>query len=203
LEEVLLMMYAKVEHGSVVRAAKRPDWRGDDGMPLTDAELAARGWLPVQDERPEHNADTHRLVRNTATQWIAGDDFVTMTWTVQPLARDQIVSRIMDERARRLSLGFDYDFGDERGVHRVGTTEADLRGWDEVSTASQALIAIGAPGATLNIVTDTGPVAVTALEWQQVLVAAAQHRQPIWAASFAIQAMDPIPVNFRDDELWQ
>lgn len=114
-----------------------------------------------------------------------------------PMARD-----VLAERARRLSLGFDFDFGDARGLHHIGTTEADMRGWDEVSKLASALIALNDTETTITIVTNTGAADVTALEWQTILVAAAQFRQPIWAASFALQAADPIPADFTDDKYW-
>lgn len=113
-----------------------------------------------------------------------------------------MAERVQLERTRRLALGFNYDFTDGRGVHRIGTTEDDLKGWDEVTTVANALIATGSPSGTIAIVTDTGPVTVTAMEWQAVLVAAAAFRQPIWAASFSLQALDPIPADFRDDDWW-
>jgi hypothetical protein len=122
------------------------------------------------------------------------------TVVTRKVHRDQVI----EERSRRLGLGFDYDFGekDPRGVHRIGTTDADLVGWDEVSKIAQAAINLGASDTPITIVTDTGPAIVTALEWQSILVAAGQYRQPIWAASFALQAMDPIPQGFADDKHW-
>ncbi|WP_420408703.1 hypothetical protein [Hoeflea sp.] len=108
---------------------------------------------------------------------------------------------VIQERQRRLALGFDYDFGDARGVHHIGTTPADLAGWDEVTKFSQAALAIS-QDPDISIVTDTGPAIVTATEWQSILLAAAAHRQPIFAASFALQASDPIPANFADDTHW-
>lgn len=109
---------------------------------------------------------------------------------------------IVNERSRRLSLGFDFDFQDERGVHRIGTTDQDMRGWDEVTKGAQAAINLGQPDTTLQIVTNTGPVTVTAMEWQQILAAATQARQPIYSASFALQMMDPIPSDYADDSYW-
>jgi hypothetical protein len=43
---------------------------------------------------------------------------------------------------------------------------------------------------------------VKAIEWQRVLVAAAAFRQPIWTASFALQAMETIPADVTDDRYW-
>lgn len=114
-----------------------------------------------------------------------------------PSAND--VSR---ERDRRLALGFDYDFGDIRGVHRFATTKADMEGWDEVTKASEAMRALGLGSATIGIVTDTGPATVTADEWPAILLAATQYRQPIWQASFVIQSMNPIPDDYAKDSRW-
>ncbi len=112
------------------------------------------------------------------------------------------IDDVAEERSRRLGLGFDYDFGDARGVHRVGTTDADMKGWDEVAKATQAALALNAPETSLNVVTDTGAVAITALEWQRVLLAASAARQPLWAASFVLQAMNPIPADFKENSYW-
>ena len=73
---------------------------------------------------------------------------------------------ILAERGRRLAAGFDYAFGDARGTHRIGTTDADRKGWDEVSTYAGALIDSGDVETKINIVTDTGPCQVTAPEWR-------------------------------------
>lgn len=112
------------------------------------------------------------------------------------------VDDVAAERARRLALGFEYNFGDSRGVHLIATTAADLIGWDEVTKWSNAAIALGTPAATLDILTATGPTTVTALEWQSILLAATAARQPLWAASFVLQAMDPIPADYADNIYW-
>lgn len=109
---------------------------------------------------------------------------------------------VIAERTRRLALGFDYDFEDARGVHHIATSESDMIGWNEVTMAAQALVARGEPAQAIQIVTDTGPCVVTAGEWLDVLVAASAHRQPIWAASFALQAMDPLPTDVTADIFW-
>jgi hypothetical protein len=139
--------------------------------------------------------------------WIASDTaqigwaYDGSTFTA-PTAPAHTVSNVITERQRRLTAGFDYDFADARGVHRIGTTKADLDGWDEVSKAASALVALGLPNQEIGIVTDTGPCNVTAIEWQSVLVGAMQFRQPIFAASFVLQASDPIPQNYADDSNW-
>lgn len=109
---------------------------------------------------------------------------------------------VQAERERRLSAGFDYDFGDGRGVHRIGTTPADMQGWDEVTKVANAALMLS-QAITIDVVTDTGPVAVTPTEWQQILLAATTFRQPIWHGSFALQAMDPIPADYKtNDAYW-
>lgn len=141
--------------------------------------------------------------------WIA-DDEAQIGWTwdgdhfsapAAPEPSPPTVTDVVTDRERRLSLGFDHDFGDERGVHRIGTTEADQKGWSEVTTIAMArqVMSVATP---ILIVTDTGPVEVTPAEWLAVLEAAAAFRQPLWAASFVLQAMDPIPADFADDAYW-
>lgn len=113
-----------------------------------------------------------------------------------------LVEQVRAECARRLAAGFDYDFGDDRGVHRIGTTESDLKGWAEVTDIATAAISLGNSSAQITISTGTGVTSVTALEWQAILIAAGQFRQPLWAASFALQAMSPIPSDFAADSYW-
>lgn len=117
-------------------------------------------------------------------------------------ARQSKIAAIVAERERRLAAGFDYDFGDVRGVHRLATSEPDMRGWDEVTKVANAMLALGDTTSAIGILTETGPADVTALEWQYVLVAAAAFRQPVWAASFALQAMEPMPDDVTDDRYW-
>lgn len=109
---------------------------------------------------------------------------------------------VVAERERRLASGFSYTFDDPRGTHQIGTTAQDMTGWNAVTMLAQAAINLGAPTTSINIVTNTGPVSVTALEWQTVLLAASAFQQPIWAASFALQAASPIPSNYQDDSHW-
>lgn len=129
--------------------------------------------------------------------FIAGGGSVTAYTAPAPTADD-----VAAERTRRMALGFDYNFGAPRGVHHIQTTEADMKGWDEVTTLANALIASGQPNATINILTGTGPTQVTATEWQSVLLAAAAFRQPLWAKSFTLQAMSPIPADYKNDSYW-
>jgi hypothetical protein len=139
--------------------------------------------------------------------WIASDTAqIGDAWDGQaftsPAPLPPTISNVITERQRRLAAGFDYDFADARGVHRIGTTDADMVGWDEVSKAASALVALGLPDQAIAIVTDTGPCNVTAIEWQSILVAAMQFRQPIFAASFVLQYSDPIPQNYADGVNW-
>ena len=112
------------------------------------------------------------------------------------------VDDIVAERERRLALGFNYDFGNGRGVHRIGTTKEDMAGWSEVSTYAGALIDRGDLTTQIPIATDTGTCLVTPPEWRAIEIAAAQFRQPLWTKSFALMAMNPIPASYQEDSWW-
>lgn len=109
---------------------------------------------------------------------------------------------VIAERDRRLAIGFDYDLG-ERGIQHIGTSPDDMRKWmDEVTPLAQSLINIGQPTGEITIATGSGMVVVTAREWQDILLAAASYRQPIYAASFALMTMNNIPTDYVDDRYW-
>lgn len=110
---------------------------------------------------------------------------------------------VIAERERRLALGLDYNFGDSRGIHHIGTTEQDMRKWmDEVTPFAQAYINSGNPNGPILISTETGPVDVTAAEWQMILLAAGAYRQSLFRASFVLQQLSPIPSDYKDDKYW-
>lgn len=134
-----------------------------------------------------------------------GGNVYGKTWTGSAIiSPEPAVDDIVAERDRRLQLGFDYDFGDSRGIHHIGTTEADMRRWmDEVTPLAQAFINRNDPTGSIGIFTETGPVTITAAEWQQILIASAAYRQPLYQASFVLQQMRPIPADFTDDVYWQ
>lgn len=140
--------------------------------------------------------DMRNVLRQAIEIWVESGNAI-IQYPMSPTPED-----VISERTRRLALGFDYDFADQRGVHHIGTTADDMSVWDEVSKGAQASINVGEPNATLNIVTNTGPVIVTAMEFQRILIAATAIRQPIRAASFALQAMHPIPADYAADHYW-
>jgi len=138
--------------------------------------------------------------------WVVdGDDLAVQTvmaFDVAAFLQRYMAAAVQAERERRLALGFSYDFGDERGVHHIGTTPDDMVGWRDVIDYANALVDLGDTTTQIAIVTDTGPALVTAPEWQAVMLQAAQVRQVLWARSFELQAMNPIPANYADDSHW-
>ncbi len=112
------------------------------------------------------------------------------------------IDQVAAERDRRLAAGFHYNFGDSRGTHLIGTTPDDMTKWREVTDAANAAINLNQGSTTIAIVTNTGPCTVTATEWQSILMAAFTFRQPFYAASFTLEATNPIPANYADDSHW-
>ena len=174
--------YAKIVDGKIADRRSKPTADGT--------------WLPVVLERPEIDRDIY----DETVQIIIEPDRVRQVYGSVPKAVTQ--DDVAAERDRRLALGINYDFGDARGVHRIGTTPADLAGWSEVTQYANALIDSGDTTTTIAIVTDTAPCLVTAPEWQAVMLSAAEFRQPLWAASFVLQIQSPIPASYKDDQHW-
>lgn len=126
-------------------------------------------------------------------------------WTVldqRPTPPAPTVSDVRTERDRRLAAGFDYDFEDARGVHTLATTPSDMDKWQEVTDNANALVNLNRGSETINILTETGLVSVTAIEWQSILVGASQFRQPVYQVYFTLKASDPIPADYTDDAHW-
>ena len=165
----------------------------------SEEEIASTGWT-VAPPAPE-TAKGERAVWN-------GEGWDVVSIPAEELAarakerQDEWERVVVAEREGRMALGFDYDFGDERGVHRIGTTEADLRSWDKLSKMASAAIALDMPDTPLGVTTDTGPTLLTAMEWQQVLLAWGLAHQPLFQASFDLQALQPFSVDHTDDQFW-
>ncbi len=115
----------------------------------------------------------------------------------QWLAAVPTAEMLIAEVNRRLSLGFDFDFGDDRGIHHFGTTDADMKRWmQEVTPLAQAAMNMGESDRQIGIKTDTGPTIITASEWWRVLDSAADWRQPLYAAYFTLKALPQIPADY-------
>ena len=107
------------------------------------------------------------------------------------------------EIERRLSLGFDFDFEDERGVHHFGTTTKDMQRWaQEVTPLAQAAMNMGQPDRLIAIKTETGLVSLAASEWWRVLDAATGRRQSLYGSYFALKAMERVPTDYTSDNRW-
>jgi hypothetical protein len=153
----------------------------------------------LRDEEDNLTGETRLTSGNPEMQMVL-DSGVEIAEHAEPAATQADVEA---EQGRRLAEGFDFDFADSRGVHRIGTDEEDMKGWSEVTTIAQALINVGQPNQTISILTNTGPVNVTATEWQQVLLAAAAFRQPIFLGTFSLIMQDPIPEDYKtNDAYW-
>jgi hypothetical protein len=157
------------------------------------AVINGQTWTIPADRIAANDGELPRAVK----AWIDAGNTIAAYSAPAPTVDDVVI-----ERKRRLALGFDYDFQDARGVHHIGTTADDMTGWREVIDYANALVDLGDTSTQIAIVTDTAPSLVTAPEWQAVMLQAAQVRQAIWAKSFALQAMSPIPSDYANDTYW-
>ncbi|CDN51675.1 Hypothetical protein NGAL_HAMBI2427_58960 [Neorhizobium galegae bv. orientalis] len=62
-------------------------------------------------------------------------------------------------------------------------------------------INVGQPSATIGILTQIGRVDITTIEWQMILLAACEYRQPLYQTSFDLQATDRSPGTSRPIQL--
>ena len=120
----------------------------------------------------------------------------------RPKTHEEIIAAVLRERDRRFELGLPYKFPDSRGLHLFATTAEDMKGWADVDRIALRNVAIGKGGAPIDIVTEVGPVTVTSSEWLDVMEAFENLRQPVWAASFELLKMDPIPQDPTDPQYW-
>lgn len=135
-------------------------------------------------------------------------DLVTGKSSTKPYAPSPMTvthGMLSAELDRRLSLGFDFDFKDARGVHHFGTTAKDMERWiQEVTPLAQAAMNMSDPDRLISIKTDTGVTIVSASEWWSVLDAASQWRQPLYAAYFALKSQQDIPQDYAvNDDYWR
>ena len=111
-------------------------------------------------------------------------------------------SWVRQEYERRSSLGFEYDWRDDRGVHIMGTSPEDQKGWEKVTKRANALIARGDVDTTIKIHTNSGRIKVTAPEWQAFNLAYTEFEQELFEKFDALVEMSPIPMDFADDKYW-
>ncbi len=185
------MTIARIDNGAVAELRN---------IDLTDVPVHKRDqWLPLEGEPSSYNGELEYLI---GPEYQVEETRVLQVWRVERRSIEEQREAVIRERARRLALGFDYDFGDARGVHHIGTTEADMIGWDEVTKFTNALINAGDTTTTVGIVTNTGPTQVTPTEWNAILIAAGQFRQPIWQGSFVLQAMEEVPADYASNDAY-
>lgn len=117
-----------------------------------------------------------------------GTDFSEPAPAPEPSRSEtELIDYVEKRRKAKTSIGYNYDFGDARGVHTIGTTVKDRDGWDEVWRLSDSLIKKNQGTATLKIRTDTGETTITASEWPDIQAAGTLYFQPVYDASWTIK----------------
>lgn len=141
----------------------------------------------AQSHVAKHGGFVVEAPTDPASHWLIDMQAETVTLSPPPASEADLLAHVNIVRDQKLATGFDYDFNDGRGVHRIGTTEQDRRGWDEVKAIADAAMQAGSPTQAIEIRTDTGDTQIEAQEWPAIQLAAAQAFQPVWAASWAVK----------------
>lgn len=169
----------------------------DTGIVLQSGDVPRRDCFPpIPDgamitEGVEADPETERIENGKKVPW------------KRPFTQEELLANIERERQRRLTAGFIYDFKDERGKHLIGTTTEDDAGWDRVTKLANAYILSDNPNGEIEIETNTGVVKITAKEWQKILLSRGAFEQPLFAISFRLQKLDPIPQDVDKPEYWE
>lgn len=112
-------------------------------------------------------------------------------------ARNALVESVNVERQRRITVGKFID-----GVHVTGSDE-DARNLMSLSLGAQLRLATGDTETITtfrdgnNVDHDLAPAQLLSL-WQQ----SAEYVSALYAASWALKAMESIPVDFASDAYW-
>lgn len=174
------------------------NWSGDlvsdlSRLPATYG-LNDAGFWPVVDDIPAYDPATETVVAGDLRKDAAGKRFVRQ-WTVEtiPITTDQINA----ERQRRLLAGMDFN-----GIYVTGddTNRANLS-----DLAFGASLRLGA-GDTSTITTfrdgNNADHKLTPPELLGLWQLAATHVSMLYAKSWELKAMSPIPADFTDDSYW-
>jgi len=191
---------------NICQIATQNLWTGQS-IEITEFEPIPPGWVIIEPPTDPQSDKCYQYMLGTWVELtIEEADELIQQATPRPTIED-----IGEERNRRLALGFNYDFCDERGVQFINTTPKDMEGWNQVTQLKDVMFQVMMANPESNAVnlpmteisTGTGRVVITAAEWLQILLYAAQyHQQPLWQKSFDLQAMDPIPYDYTDDVYW-
>lgn len=190
---------ARVHDGQVTTLRGNPILTRPDGVRAPLLTILAPSWTEA--DRAEYGV--YNVTVAPPDGYVFEHEYILEDGVPAPVYRryQPTVQDVLNERGRRLALGFDYDFGDERGVHHISTTADDEAGWKAVDRWANACIALGDTTSTQVIWTGSGAVQVTAQEWHRIVAHGSDVQQVLWQRSFALQAMDPIPFDY-DSDLW-
>ncbi|PWV97700.1 uncharacterized protein DUF4376 [Hoeflea marina] len=198
------MLFLTIENGvRCIRA--HPGWiLPETGGLLTAEQLLARDdydGLPIIDEPPAYDPATQIISLDPIEDWILSETTATKTYTVsaKPPPSGDDVNR---ERERRILTG--------TAVTIDGYGDVPLQGREEDRSnlsdlAFAASLRIGAGDVTTTSVfrdRDNVDHDLTPPQFIEMWSQASAYVSAIYAASWAIKAMAPIPLNFSDDANW-
>jgi hypothetical protein len=170
-----ILLQAIIDEDGIVTGAVSSNEVQPDSLVVSSEET----WTDLRD-----NPGRRRLV---------GDQFEAFEPPAPPVTGDVVNA----ERLRRIVAGKVVD-----GVHVTGTDE-DARNLTNLALAAQLRLAAG-DMSTVTVYRDGDnfdheltPLQVMSL-WQQ----SSAYVSALYAASWALKALDPIPADFADDRYW-
>lgn len=124
------MTYAEIKSNNIAKIGPRPNWRDDNGDPVSDELLAAQGWLPIIYSPPAYNPASHTVAPLPQSYWVIDATQVLVTYNITPIPFEQqqneALARINSEYSARTAMLAEGYPEDEQKSWPVQIQEADI-----------------------------------------------------------------------------
>lgn len=198
------MQFLQINDDGTRTVKGHPGWT----MPLTGErctpeELIAHGFkgLPIVDDMPTHDPATQVITTNPVTDWVVTETAALRTYTVsaKPTPTGDDVNA---ERMRRILAGTTISLDFYGDIPLQGRDE-DRSNLSDLAFAASLRIGAG-DTTTTSLFRDRDNVdhALTPPQFIELWTKASAYVSAIYAASWVIKAIDPIPADFVEDENW-
>jgi hypothetical protein len=127
------MQYAHIESGTIEKLGARPDWRYDNGEPVTDETLAENGWLRVVYAPPAHDALSQSVQLAPRSEWVIKEARVVATYILSDIPFDELKATALER--------INAEYSDRTSVIARGYPDYERESWPIQIEEANALLA--------------------------------------------------------------